>query len=370
MIFDGVPPVGPVLNRFRPGRGKNHRACSGPVYDRAVSATWEREVLVFGAGERELVLPAECASCGAPPARARLERGPLLRELFVPYCAACDARLSRHGTLVLAASIASGLCAVALGLLGPLLWPWAGGALLLVLSVLSGSLPLVLAYLLEPAGFWLGIPAVWWRQNARLVCERVGFARELERLNGVSASVERVWPLGHWGWAIGGIMLGALCSALAFSWHHPRLHVLNLSQQRLSLWVDGRELGELGPTGFEGAGAGLIVRVPAGPRVLEVRGPTGVRVAEVSVQLERGVEHLYAPASSGHCFWLELTGYGRQSSHRVVPLAAADRFWALRAGVDTWFVAPPPPSSLDRRSSGGLLRSVRHARCEDAPTPL
>jgi hypothetical protein len=335
-----------------------------------VSSSWQREVLVFGAAERALVLPSECASCGAPPARARLERGPSREELFVPYCAACDERLSRHGTLVLAASIASGLSSLAIGLVGPMLWPWAGGVLLLAASVALGVLPLVLAYLLEPTGPGLGVPAVWWRRNARLVCERVAFARELERLNGIAPAVERVRPLGHWGLALAGVVLGAVCSTLAFRWHHPRLHVLNLSEQRLLLRVDGRALAELEPTSFESAGAGVILRLPAGSRLLEVSSPAGVQVAEARVQLERGVEHLYAPASPGHCFWLELTGYGRQSSHRIERLESRDRFWPLREGVDTWFVPPPPSSSVDRRSSGGVLTGVRHARCEDAPTPL
>jgi hypothetical protein len=335
-----------------------------------VRTSWQRDVAVFAATEQNLVLPAECASCGKPPERARLERGPLLRELFVPYCAACYEQLSRQGTLVLAASIAAGLCAAALGLLGPVLWPWASGALLLVLSVALGVLPVALAYVLQPGGPGFGMPAVWWRRNARLVCERAAFARELERLNGIVPSVERVRPLGHWGWALGSVMIGALCSVYAQRWHQPRLHVLNLSEQRLTLWVDGRSVAELGPTSVESADAGIVLRLPAGPRRLEVRSTTGDAMAHADVQLERGVEHLYAPASQGHCFWVEVTGYGRQSARRVIPLEAEDHFWAFRDGVDTWFIAPPPPSGADRRSTGGVLTAVRHARCGDAPAAL
>jgi hypothetical protein len=143
-----------------------------------------------------------------------------------------------------------------------------------------------------------------------------------------------------------------------------------LSEQRLTIWVDGRSLGELAPTSFESSDAGLVVRLPAGPRQLSALTAAGVPIQQVSVQLERGVEHLYAPASARHCFWLDIAGYGRQSSHRIVPLQGAERFWALRGGVDTWFVAPAPPTSTDRRSSGGILTAVRHARCEDAPIPL
>jgi hypothetical protein len=333
-----------------------------------MGARWQREVLVFGASERELVLPAECASCGAPPVRARLERGPMLRELFVPYCAACDARLVRQSTRALSLGVASLLCASAFGLLGPLLWPWASAGALLGLSLLLGALPLALAYALEPGASWIAMRAVWWRRNARLVCERAAFARELERLNGITAVREQVRPLGHWRWAALGIAAGALCSLLAYRWHHPRLHALNLSEQRLYLWVDGRSLAELAPTSFESPDAGAVVRAPAGSRQLELRTAAGVPVAQASVVLERGVEHLYASAGDDHCFWLEVVGYGRQSTRQIVRLTAADRFWALREGVDTWFV-PPPPASVDRRSSGGLLRTIRHGPCAAVPAP-
>lgn len=331
-----------------------------------MGASWQREVLVFGASARELILPSECASCGAPPACARHERGPSRRELFVPYCLACDARLTRQSTHALSLGVASLLCASAFGLLGPLLWPWASGGALLALSLLLGALPLALAYVLEPRASWFSLRAVWWRRNARLVCERAAFARELERLNGITAVRERVRPLGHWRWAALGIALGLLCSLLAYRWHHPRLHALNLGGQRLYLWVDGRALAELAPTSFESPDAGAVVRVPAGNRQLELKTATGASLARAGVVLERGVEHLYAWASDDHCFWLEVVGYGRQSARQIVRLTAADRFWALRDGVDTWFV-PPPPASLDRRSSGGLLRAVRHGPCATAP---
>jgi hypothetical protein len=333
-----------------------------------MGASWQREVLVFGASERALLLPAECASCGAAPACSRLERGPVMRELFVPYCEACDTRLSRQTTRALAMAVASLLCAGAFGSIGPLLWPWASAAALLAASTLAGVLPLALAYALERRAPSHALRALWWRRNAGLVCERVAYARELERLNGVTAAIERVRPLGHWGWAVLGIALGALCSLLAYRWHHPRLHALNLNEQRLFLWVDGRALAELAPSSFESPDAGVVLRVPAGHRQLELRSAAGTPVASTRVVLERGVEHLYASASDDHCFWLERVGYGRQSSRQIERLTAADRFWALRDGVDTWFV-PPPPASADRRSSGGVLRALRYARCEAVPEP-
>jgi hypothetical protein len=180
----------------------------------------------------------------------------------------------------------------------------------------------------------------------------------------------RARPKGHWSWALLTLAILGVLSPLAYRWHHPSVRVLNVSGQWLALWVDGELTSVLLPTSVESPAAALELRVPAGAHVFAVRDEHNQTVEQADVLVRYQHEHLYAPRSQGHCFWLEVTGYGRQSSLDRVALESANHFWPLDAPVDTWFVASPEPSSTDRRSSGGHLTALRQARCESVPAVL
>jgi hypothetical protein len=155
-----------------------------------------------------------------------------------------------------------------------------------------------------------------------------------------------------------------------YLWHHPQLRVLNLSGQPLWLVIDDARRVALAPSSAESPVSGLTLRLPRGSRRLAALDLEGGVVATAQVELTSRHDHLYAPGSEGHCFWLELTGYGRERSRRVVSLSSPSRFWTLDTAVDTWFVPSPDPPGGDERSSGGTLTSLRHARCDEAPLPV
>jgi hypothetical protein len=182
------------------------------------------------------------------------------------------------------------------------------------------------------------------------------------------SSRPRVLRGGRAGWCVGPLLALALAPAVYF-WHHPRLRVLNLTGEVRGLSVDGVPTATLPPTTNESPSAGLELRLPRGRRSLALTDASGRVIASVQAELESRRDHLYAPASVGHCFWLEQTGYGRASGGSVVPLRSASQFWRIEAAVDTWFMPSPEPPPSDRRSSGGTLTSLRFARCADAPLP-
>jgi hypothetical protein len=148
------------------------------------------------------------------------------------------------------------------------------------------------------------------------------------------------------------------------------VRVVNLTDGRLEIVVDGRARASVPPTSAESTGAGIELRVPAGQRVFSAVDGTGRVVDTAAVSVGAGGQHLYAPASAPYCFWIEATGYGKRKSAgtEIQPLRGLPRFWALRDAIDLWF-SPLPDADFDDRSTGGYLRAVRQAPCEAAPGP-
>lgn len=332
---------------------------------------WTREVWVLIGDLSRLVLPTGCASCGAATGRARVLRGPGQLELLVPYCSTCLERGARYDTLSIAVATASILLCSCFALAFPMLWPDATLAVHLAATSCAAVAPMVWASLVtSSAALPSGRPSLWWRWNGRLACDYRPFAEELARLNGLAVRRARAaCACAHrtWLWAP---LLGLVLAPGMYLWHHPQLRVLNLSGQPLWLVIDDTRRVALTPSSAESPASGLTLRVPRGSRRLAALDVGGGVVAAARVELTSRHDHLYAPASDGHCFWLELTGYGRERGRRVVPLASPLRFWTLDTAVDTWFVPSPEPRGEDEWSSGGTLTSLRHARCAEAPAPV
>lgn len=166
------------------------------------------------------------------------------------------------------------------------------------------------------------------------------------------------------------VSLVAACAALPVYYraHFPSVRVVNLTDTRLSIAVDGRVRANVPPTSAESTGAGIELRVAAGQRLFSAVDESGRDVDSAQVVVRSGVQHLYAPASATYCFWVETTGYGRSKGlgTEVRPLRGPGRFWVLEDAIDLWF-SPLPDADFDERSTGGYLRAVRQAPCETAP---
>jgi hypothetical protein len=124
-------------------------------------------------------------------------------------------------------------------------------------------------------------------------------------------------------------------------------------------------LGSVDPSSSESPRAGRQFRVPAGPHRLSAVTLDGRVLSDEQVSVRPASEHLYAPASSSRCFWLETTNYGRQAAKptRRQWLAHEPRFWLIPERVDTWFAPNPTPLAEDQRSTGGSLTALRQGRC-------
>ncbi len=322
------------------------------------------------ADAERIVLPAECACCGASPSRMVRESRFAGREaLLVPYCGECHVHVSREGTRALATALSSMLLGVTLAAGLPLLSE-ASAAVDAVIAFAFSLLPALAAGLWprpRTAGHAAGGRAVWFGSGRTLVCLRAEFAERVARESAGRAEPVRVREPRGLSLPVALAVASMAAAPLVRSLHFARVRVVNLTDARLGIVVDGRTRAELEPTGSESARAGIELELPAGPKVIRAVDARGRIVDEERVRIESGRDHLYAPGSVGYCFSVETTGYGksRGDGTRTERLAEGSRFWVLPVPVDLWFT-PAPSNDADERSTGGLLRAVRQARCESA----
>ncbi len=320
----------------------------------------------------QVVVPADCACCGAGAVRGvREARGLGSRALVVPYCAICHEHVSVGSTRRFAAFVSTLLFTMTLvgGL--PLLWQPPSGWVLGVVVAVVGLLPSGLAVAFRGAvlpGHASNGRAVFFRRDGALACTRVDWGDRLALSMGASAVHERLREprLSRWTALVPLLALGS--GPPLFELHFPVVRVVNVSGQTLEVFADDRDLGSVDATSVESQGAGVEVRIPVGQRRLRAVNADGKVVDETTAIIQSGADHLYAPASDGRCFWIETTGYGKAVDFgtRVDPLGAPPQFWTFAEGVDLWF-APTPAADDEHRFTGGTLRAVRQARCDESP---
>ncbi len=323
-----------------------------------------------------LAMPGSCACCGAPASSSRLEIRPGDgTSLIIPYCDGCQRHASRATTRSLAAGIAALLVALTLSLGLPLAWPGASLASFVLVVAACALFPLLVAGAFPPRpapGHSAAGRASWWSSGGELVCTNSRWAAELASSAGVDARVARIRERALSPWILAGPIVALIVAPIAHRFHHPRVRVLNLTEARIEIYVDGEQLGSIDPTSAESPAAGAELRLPTGKRTLVALSSDGRSVDRAEVEVHSGARHLYAPGSDGHCFWLERTLYGRNvaavSQRRV--LSGPIRFWTLPRDLDTWFAPNPDPLAADRRSSGGELVALRQARCKEAPADV
>lgn len=325
------------------------------------------EIWVVAGDLSRVVMPAGCAACGADTIRVTQLTRAGHETLLVPHCEGCLERGARNETTALSAGLLACLAAIGGSLAFPLAWPLAGLGLHLASATALALVPALAGAALLAAGGRIATRSVRWMRRGELACRSGEFARELGRQSGMVVTRRRAFDVSLHPLSALALSLAVVLSCFSHYLHHPRLLVVNLSGERLWLNVDGREMAAIEPTLGESPGAGLALRVPRGAHHLTASNGGGQVVSDAVVRFQSWREHVYAPASEGHCFWLESTGYGRERQRRVVPLASESRFWQLEPSIDIWFAAAPEPAESDTRSSGGVLTAIRYASCHQAP---
>ena len=312
-----------------------------------------------------------CACCLAPATLAREERalkGGLVAS--VPYCDACLGHRTAASTRIFAAACASGVLALGLSVILPLVFDWPSPLIFSVCFMAAWVPGLVLRVWQPEAGSGHASfgQAVWWTERGEIAFANRDFAllvaaESQAELSTTPLSVRM--PL----W----VQAGAVCVMVAFPFlywlYHPVVRVINLGDEVLTVWVDGDQVARVEPSSLESRAAGVKLRVKFGARLFEARGPSGKLLDASLGRVQTGAEHLYAPKSIEHCFWLETTHYGRTTAQEIkrTALISGSRFFQIPAQVDTWFGPNPAVDAAVHRSTGGALTALRQARCKEAP---
>jgi hypothetical protein len=270
----------------------------------------------------------------------------------------------------LATLLSSALLAFTLAFALPLWFDRVPLSLHVAVAFAASSAPVVLRFLVKPkraAPHTATHLAAWWNSDDTLHCTLPRFADALARANETKCEEATLREPGPRPWVWVGTLLALLLAPFGHQLNHPLVRVINLTEGRINVLVDGSFLCSVDATSAESAAAGQEVRISAGRRRLSVTGADGVEIASAVVDVTPGARHLYVPGSPDTCFWLEEAFYGRQTSPaNLVALTGNERFWQIPEQVDVWFSAAPV-SEDDRRSSGGAVTTLRQAPCIRAP---
>jgi hypothetical protein len=317
-----------------------------------------------------VLVPESCACCAAPAAASLVERQ-LVGDgsLIVPYCRECHRHAAATSTRTLATTLASSLLALALAAGLPIAFPWMTLGTLFGLALIGSLVPLgvVSRRSAARAPHTSRGRAVWWKRSGDVVCASSSWGQSLAELNGAGIRPVAEREPRFSAWMLAGPMLG-LAAVPFLDWlHHPLVRVVNLTETEIVVSVDGHTVAEVWPTSVEHPEAGAETRIPAGRRVIQVHDRGGHLLAQDSVLVRSGRQHLYAPGDHDYCFWIETVGYGQSGPEtpRIQRLEGPRHFWVLPTGIDTWF-GRTPGNPEDTRASGGTLTALRQARCSEA----
>ena len=318
--------------------------------------------------EDRVVVPPECACCGGLASRVVLEaRFASKARVLVPYCANCHEHAARARTRALAAALSSALLAFTVTAGLPFVIQPPSAAVYAVVAFVAAVLPLLLARRRPhraDAGHATGGRAAFWAPDGSFVCADARWAARLAEASHTTSSATHRREPATPPLAAAFPIAAAVAALLLYPLHFPVVRVLDVASTRLVVSADGRAVTRIEPTSAESAAAGVSVRIPAGRHVLTATDPSGHVVDTVTVTVQGGSQHLYAPGSAGVCFWIEATSYGRRGEPVTVePLSTDGTFWALPHAIDVWFAPSPPAPEGDTRSSGGVSYALRHAPC-------
>ena len=317
-----------------------------------------------------LIVPPSCACCGEPAARSEPVRSPGRRyELIVGYCEDCSGHVGGERARKLAGGMGSMLLGLGLAFALPLSPKPLPPVALAALTLLGALVPIgvVALWPRRPGrGHAAEGPAVRAVSEDQLLAANDRWAAEFARSNDLQRERatfrESRISLGM----LPGPVLAPLLAVLAFGTTSPVVRVLNLSDERLRIEVDGTHVGDVDPSSVESPAAGVELRISVGRHELVARGPAGQVIERTPVTIQSGRTHLFAPASTGYCFWLETSGYGRTQAPAITrePLEGTSRFWSLPENLGGWFLPAPAAALAEARLTGGVVTVLRQAPCE------
>jgi hypothetical protein len=291
------------------------------------------------------------------------------KELIVGYCDDCAKHQGTARARRLSGVLASGLVALSFVLVLPFASPPLPALALAGVAFVGALLP-VLVVALWPSrrrpGHTADGPAARFVSNGELLCADDRWGAELARSNDASRRLAP-WRERRFSFAMLAAPLAAPPLALvAFYVASPVVRVVNVTGDQLVVEVDGARRASLPPTSVESPSAGAELRIPVGEHELVARALDGRVLERAHVVVESGRAHLFAPASEGHCFWLESARYGRnvERSAEREPLDGPPHFWSLPTDLGGWCSAPPEAAVAEKRWTGGTVTVLRQAPCE------
>jgi hypothetical protein len=317
-----------------------------------------------------VLVPPICACCGSEAARSDVARlGTTAKEIIVGYCDECRKHQGTERARRLGGGLASALLGLSLALLLPLVSPPLSAVAFVTLVFAGASLPVIVVVFWprrRRPGHAASGPAVRFVASGEVLCADDRFAAELARENGTTRRLSP-WHESRWSFAmlLGPLIAPPLGLAVQIT-ASPLVRVINLTGDEFVVEVDGVRRASLAPTSVESPSAGVELRIAAGEHELVARALDGSVLERARASVQSGRAHLFAPASAGHCFFLETAAYGRSSEGppERETLDGPPHFWSLPDDLGGWFSAPPAAAVAETRWTGGTVTVLRHAPCE------
>jgi hypothetical protein len=161
---------------------------------------------------------------------------------------------------------------------------------------------------------------------------------------------------------LAGVTLAPLIAIGVHARVHRVVHVDNALGMPVQIWLDGKPLAIISPTPV--LGEPQRVRIPYGRHRLgwtEVGAPFARH--EIDADLMLFGEHLYAPGRAA-CYWIEVTAYGKSSTHDLEHGPQPVRELHHFDRVDVWFGSTPKKVSAPLGIGGDTRIAVqRYALC-------
>ena len=285
------------------------------------------------------------------------------------YCDDC--RRHQDGARVrrLSGALASALVGLSCVVILPLTWPPLPALGLALFAFVAALAPVVVVVWwprrVRP-GHAADGPAVRFVERGALLCADERWGAELARLNGATRRLAS-WRESRFSFAmLAGPLVAPPLALVALNAASPIVRVVNVTGDQLVVEVDGVRRANLAPTSVESPTAGAELRIPMGEHELVARSLDGKVLERTRAVVESGRAHLFAPASEGHCFFLESIRYGRaapRSTERRL-LEGPPYFWSLPTDLGGWFSAAPEVTTAETRWTGGTITVLRQAPCE------
>jgi hypothetical protein len=289
--------------------------------------------------------------------------------VIVPYCEPCARHEQRSKSFHLGARIGSWIIAVSSSILLCLTWLplFAVVGIALVLSALPLASRVVFT-LPRQLGHACRERAVWVSGETVHVAS-ANWAERVRELNGGSIHVVRSRFARLGAWAVAGPIMALFLGPFAFQALRPTLRVLNFTDARLAIYVDEHRLGYVEPTSGEHPAAGAEFRIPSGRRRLSARQAGQTSGFDVTVVVRNGLRHVFAPGATPGCLYVQRLAYGlarlgEPAEPKVIevePLESKERFWAIDADVEPWFL--PERRISSGVTTGGVVSLLRMGQC-------